>query len=240
MADRYVAMIPARKGSTRLKIKNLALVNGRPMLSYAIRAAIDSGVFDKVVVNADHPKFGEIAEEYGADFYLRPEELGSSETKSDDVVLDFMDTHPCDGMAWINSIAPLQSASTIREVVETFQKDALDGLITVEDKQVHCLYEGEPVNYSLQDKFALTQDLKSVQPFVYSVMMWRTEPFRKAMAKDGHAFFLDNMGYLPVDRLASIIVKTAEDLLLVDAIARGLESADELQYHPLADEIIGA
>jgi len=239
MAERIIAMVPARKGSTRLKIKNLAMVNGRPMISYAIRAAVESGVFDKVVVNADHPKFEAIAERYGADFYLRPEKLGRSDTKSDDVVLDFMEKHPCDAAAWVNPTSPLQTADTVREVVQSFQEQALDGLITVEDKQVHCVFDGKPVNYSDQGKFAQTQDLRPVQPFVYSVMMWRTEPFRAAMARDGHAFFLGKMGYHPVDRYASIIVKTAEDLLLVDAIARGLELSGELQYDPLADEIIG-
>ena len=51
------AMIPARLGSTRLKMKNLALIDGKPMISYAINAAVKSGVFDKVASSYGIPKF---------------------------------------------------------------------------------------------------------------------------------------------------------------------------------------
>src|SRR3989304_395347 len=67
-----IAMVPARIGSTRLKMKNLALINGKPLISYAIDAAKASGVFSRVVVNSDNEIFAGVAERYGADFYLRP------------------------------------------------------------------------------------------------------------------------------------------------------------------------
>ena len=56
-----VAMIPARIGSERLKEKNLALIDGKPLIYYAIRAAKDSGVFNKIIVNGDNELFGKIA-----------------------------------------------------------------------------------------------------------------------------------------------------------------------------------
>ena len=55
-----VAMIPGRMGSERLPVKNLALIDGRPMISYAIEAAIGSGVFNRVVVNTDGEAIGEV------------------------------------------------------------------------------------------------------------------------------------------------------------------------------------
>ena len=84
------AMIPARIGSTRFKMKNLAMLNGKPMIAYSIVAALSSKVFDRVIVNSDSDVFRSIAEEYGAEFYLRPEHLGGSSVKSDDVVKDFI------------------------------------------------------------------------------------------------------------------------------------------------------
>ena len=64
-----IAMVPARIGSTRLKMKNLALINGKPLISYAIEAAKASGVFSRVVVNSDNEIFAGIAKRYGVDFY---------------------------------------------------------------------------------------------------------------------------------------------------------------------------
>ena len=66
---KIIAMIPARRGSTHLKAKNLALLNGRPLVSYAIEAAKASGVFDRVVLNSEDDIFSGIAQEYGAEFY---------------------------------------------------------------------------------------------------------------------------------------------------------------------------
>ena len=50
-------MIPARFSSVRLKLKNMALINSKPMISYSILAAKESGIFDKVFVNSDHEIF---------------------------------------------------------------------------------------------------------------------------------------------------------------------------------------
>ena len=55
------AMIPARMGSERLKQKNLALLDGKPLISYAINAANESQAFDQVVVNSDGKVMSQIA-----------------------------------------------------------------------------------------------------------------------------------------------------------------------------------
>lgn len=233
-----IAMIPARTGSTRLKLKNLALVNGIPMIGRVIESAKAAGCFDRIVVNSDGAAFAEIAERHGVEFYLRPETLGSSTTKSDDVVRDFMETHPADVTAWVNSISPLQPADEIKAVMDYFQTERLDSLITVYDEQVHCLHDGQPVNFSFEGKFAQTQDLKPVRRFVYSIMAWRNEPFLAAMGSQGHAFFTGKVGYYSVSQLSALIVKTERDLRLCDALARLLDAGlPALNYDPLVNRL---
>lgn len=215
-----IAMIPARIGSNRLKMKNLALVNEKPLISYAIEAAKASGVFTSVIVNADSEFFAKIAKRYGVEFYLRPKELGSSTTKSDSVVYDFMTKHPSDIMAWVNPTSPLQTGEEVRAVINYFIREKLDTLITVKSEQVHCVYDGRPVNFNPEEVFAQTQDLKPVQPFVYSIMMWKNRIFMDAYKEKGYAFFCGKVGYYPVSKETSIIIKTKEDLMLADYILR--------------------
>lgn len=237
-----VAMIPARMGSTRLKMKNLALIAGRPMISYGIRAAIESGMCSRVIVNSEHPRFGEVARRYGAEFYQRPAELGSSSAKSDAVVFDFMRHHPCEILVWVNPTSPLQPAEEIRAAVAHFVREGLDSLITVQDHQVHCLYDNRPLNFLPQEEFAQTQSLKPVQSFVYSLMMWRTTTFCAAMERQGYGVLCGKVGYFPVGRLSSVIIKTDEDLRLADAIARGHLQASRdgvIQYDPVAQLEVG-
>lgn len=236
--EKVYAMIPARYGSQRLKLKNMALINGQPMISYAIQAAVQSRVFDKVVVNSEHALFAEAAKRYGAEFYQRPEELGSSQARSDDVVADFMRAFPeADAVAWVNPTSPLQTAQEVAETVRHFLAHRLDSLITVENKQVHCLHDHKPVNFREDEIFARTQDLLPVQAFVYSIMMWRAASFLEQYHKTGHAIFCGTFGVYPVSRLTSIIIKTRDDLLLADGLMKALAQSDgELRYDALVEE----
>ena len=51
---RSIAFIPARIGSQRLKYKNLALINGKPLIAYAIDAAKKSKKFSKIVLKKNY------------------------------------------------------------------------------------------------------------------------------------------------------------------------------------------
>ena len=51
-----IAIIPARAGSKRLKNKNLKTINGKPLIYYAINAAIKSKLFDDVIISTDSSK----------------------------------------------------------------------------------------------------------------------------------------------------------------------------------------
>ena len=64
MKKKIIAMIPARAGSQRLKLKNLAIINGKPLVYYAIKAAKKSRVFDKIVLNSDSDLFRPISKRY--------------------------------------------------------------------------------------------------------------------------------------------------------------------------------
>ena len=74
-----VALIPARHGSKRLPGKNVRVLNGHPAIAYTIAPALESGVFESVIVSTDSEETGEIARHYGAEVpFLRPEALATS------------------------------------------------------------------------------------------------------------------------------------------------------------------
>ena len=234
---RITAMIPARMGSERLKQKNLALLDGKPLISYAINAANESQSFDQVVVNSDGKMMSQIAERYKVDFYYRDPVLASSQTKSDDVIYDFVQHYPCDIVAWVNPISPLQPPDEIHDVVQYFLNNDLDSLITVGNHQVHCVYENNPINFSTQGLFAKTQDLIPVQSFVYSVMMWKSSTFIKEYEDKGYALLSGKLGYYAVSKESAIIIKTEEDLMIAENLlkARNNSSSYKVTYDDLSD-----
>src|SRR3546814_5894378 len=78
-----VGFVPARSGSRRVPDKNVRPLAGHPLLAYAIRSAIDSGVFQTVIVATDSAEYAAIARHYGAEVpFLRPPSI-SGDTSPD-------------------------------------------------------------------------------------------------------------------------------------------------------------
>lgn len=73
-----IAVIPARGGSKRVPRKNIKLFCGEPLISYSIRTALETGLFDSVVVSTDDDEIADIAKSYGANVpFMRPESLSN-------------------------------------------------------------------------------------------------------------------------------------------------------------------
>ncbi len=70
-----IAIIPARGGSKRLPMKNILPVLDRPMLSYPVKAALDSHLFDQVIVSTEDETIQAAALQSGARVLVRPGEL---------------------------------------------------------------------------------------------------------------------------------------------------------------------
>jgi CMP-N,N'-diacetyllegionaminic acid synthase len=71
-----IIVIPAKGGSTRLPNKNMALINGRPMLDYSIDAAKACKTTNSVYVSTDSETIASHARELGVSVIMRPESLG--------------------------------------------------------------------------------------------------------------------------------------------------------------------
>ena len=88
-----LAVIPARGGSKRIPRKNIRLFAGKPMIAYAIEAALSSGVFDHVVVSTDDPEIAGIAADHGASLpFVRPAHLADDMTPTVPVVAHAIET----------------------------------------------------------------------------------------------------------------------------------------------------
>ena len=61
-----LAIIPARGGSKRIPRKNIKEFLGKPIISYSIEAAINSNLFDEIMVSTDDEEIANIAIKYGA------------------------------------------------------------------------------------------------------------------------------------------------------------------------------
>lgn len=91
MKERNVAIITARGGSKRIPKKNIKEFCGEPIIAYSIRAALESRLFDEVMVSTDSEKIARIAEKYGASVpFMRSEETSNDFATTADVILEVL------------------------------------------------------------------------------------------------------------------------------------------------------
>lgn len=87
MNKNAIAIIPARGGSKRIPRKNIKSFHGLPLIAYSIKAALESNLFDSVIVSTDDEEISKISKEYGAEVpFVRPEELSGDFTITKDVI----------------------------------------------------------------------------------------------------------------------------------------------------------
>lgn len=73
-----LAVIPARGGSKRIPRKNIKPFGGQPMIAWSIKAAVESGCFDRIIVSTDDPEIAQVAKQFGAEVpFARPPELAN-------------------------------------------------------------------------------------------------------------------------------------------------------------------
>ena len=126
-----ICIIPARSGSQRIKNKNIVNFFGSPIISYAIKAAINSNMFDKVIVSTDSKKIADISKKnksivndlrnkkYSNNFATIKDVLRYEIKKNNLLTYKYLCCiYPCSG--------PLLSTKIIKKSFNTFFKNKAD------------------------------------------------------------------------------------------------------------------
>ena len=122
-----IAIIPARGGSKRIPLKNIKDFNGKPIIAYSIEKAIESGLFDRVVVSTDNEKIAQVAKDFGAEIpFLRPLEISDDFTNINKVIshtLNNIDTDNYNFACCIFATSPLLVIEDLKESYDLIVKN---------------------------------------------------------------------------------------------------------------------
>jgi len=89
-----VAIITARGGSKRIPQKNIKEFLGIPVIAYSIKAALNSKLFDEVMVSTDSLEIARIAKESGAVVpFMRSEKTSDDFATTADVLIEVIDNY---------------------------------------------------------------------------------------------------------------------------------------------------
>src|ERR1041385_7104920 len=114
-----ICIIPARGGSKRIPRKNILPLNGKPLISYTIRAALDAGVLHHVVVSTDDPEIKSVALAEGAQVDDRPPHMAGDTVTKVEVVREYLErtkaSNHYDMVAALLPTCPFRTAQHIKE-----------------------------------------------------------------------------------------------------------------------------
>jgi len=139
-----VALIPARQGSKRVPGKNIRPLAGHPAIAYTLAAAIESGVFESVIVSTDSEDVAAIARHYGAEVpFLRPAAFAGDTSPDIEWVEYTLAELQRQGRRWdcfslLRPTSPFRSAGTIRRALTQFlAQDDVHSLRAIEKCAQH-------------------------------------------------------------------------------------------------------
>ena len=120
-----ICIIPARGGSKRIPGKNIKDFLGKPLIAYSIEAALNSKVFNEVIVSTDDEIIANVAREFGANVpFSRDASLSDDYATSTDVIKDAIGrvNSSFNDVCCLYATAPLITAEILKEAAGEFKK----------------------------------------------------------------------------------------------------------------------
>ncbi len=131
-----LCIIPARGGSKRIPRKNIKPFMGKPIIAYSIEAALNSSVFDEVMVSTDDEEIAGVARQHGASVpFLRSAETSNDYATTVDVLLEVVNKFKEQGknfdtICCLYSTAPFVTSERLQEASSQIS-DTVDACFTI-------------------------------------------------------------------------------------------------------------
>jgi CMP-N-acetylneuraminic acid synthetase len=235
---KILGLIPGRGGSKGVKDKNIRMVDGMPLIGYAIKTAGEASKLDRFIVNTDSDKIAEVAKGFNAEVYRRRPELGSDSAAIVPVILETIEALEKKGefydvVVLLQITSPIRTGNNVDEVIEMFEADPqLSGVISVvpmHDVHPARMYELDENSLMLplnpQWETIRRQDIPPIYYRNGCIYATRIDILKKSMTlmpegKKGYA--------MPVEWLANI--DDERDLIITEALIKHLRTNGEVSF----------
>ncbi len=229
MKPKVIAMIPARMGSQRIPRKNLRMIGGKPLIAHVIETVREIPLFDEVYVNSESDEVGALAKSLRIGFYKRPAEFASNTSTNDQFALDFMKKVPGDILIQILPTSPFITVAEVTAFTQRMLTGDFDTLISVEQKQIACLYQGKPLNFERLKPNPPSQEMTPVEAYATALMGWRYATFQDHSQRFGSGYHGGDgrTGTFEIRGLSTIDIDRGSDFRLADGIFRAMKAGKD-------------
>tara|TARA_Y100001968_G_scaffold330063_1_gene380896 strand:+ start:23 stop:721 length:699 start_codon:yes stop_codon:yes gene_type:complete len=202
----WIAIVPARIGSKRLRKKNLLKIGNLSLVEICVKKAIESNMFSEVVISSDSNEIISKAKSQGAiSFGIRKNELSGDEVSSADVIQDLLSNERLNkikGFTLLQCTSPFTEISTIKDVtkkscsyktsclsIREIEHTFLEWLITTKGDKVNKVNQTKGVeNIRSQD----CTKVYAPSGNVYSATKSYFKKYKSFLGPDSYFYKIDN------------------------------------------------
>ncbi len=228
-----IAVIPARGGSKRIPHKNIIDFCGRPMIAWTIQAALESSLFDRVLVSTEDPEIAAVSREWGAECPFLREDCHDDHSGVSEATIHALgqareyygEDHEI--VVQLMANCPLRQAEDIVSHLEVFRSQQ-------RSFQISCFAfgwmnpwwaltldaEGRGQRLFPQQQGRRSQDLPPLYCPTGAIWIARTD----ALLEQG-SFYGEPLRYEPLDWIRAVDIDTGADLRMARCLRQLLEEA---------------
>lgn len=230
---KILALIPARGNSKTIKMKNMQLINGKPLIHYTISSALKSKQIDRIVVSSENKKILNYCKK-DIDIIKRPKNLAKDTTTTFDVLkhsikyLQKNDRYFPDYVIILQPTSPLRNEKDIDKSIEEFKKN----------KRADCLVSVQNVPHNFEPFSQMRLNKKGFLENIIKQKHIKTRKQEKkiTLARNGAAIYIirkknfnkfilgGNILPYNMPMIKSLDIDNKEDLMLCRLIFRNLKN----------------
>ncbi|RKF03945.1 N-acylneuraminate cytidylyltransferase [Tenacibaculum lutimaris] len=219
-----IAIIPARGGSKRIPKKNIKDFLGKPIIAYSIETAIQSNLFDEVIVSTDSEEIAEIAKKHGAKTpFLRSEKNSDDFATTFDVIQEVLEWYSANDKnietaCCIYATAPFITSDLLKLAEQNLTTNQFDTVFPV-----------TRFGFPIQRAIKKTNDAGKMDLFQPEHLNSRSQDLEPAFQDAGQFYFFkpdiilekkkvwtDNSGIIEIDELLAQDIDNETDWKLAE------------------------
>ncbi|MBL97288.1 MAG: cytidyltransferase [Legionellales bacterium] len=148
---KVVAFLPVKGVSTRIKNKNLSLLDGKPLFIHTLEKLVDSQLFDEVYLDTESDKVVEAAKEIQCKILRRDPALATNDTDGNQLFANQIAHAEADIYVQVLCTSPFISIETIKLGIERITQDpAYDSAVLVRKEKLYTWQDGSP-DYNINE-----------------------------------------------------------------------------------------
>ena len=229
MNNKTIAIITARGGSKRIPRKNIKNFLGKPIIAYSIEAALNSKIFDEVMVSTDDKEIAEISKHFGAKIpFIRSKETSDDYATTTDVILEVINKYKSLGREFdygccIYPTAPFINSERLCTGYNLLKNSGASSAIPV-------------VNFSYPIERALKIDEKNKLCMIYPENVNKTsQSFVKTYHDAGQYYWFKTSDFL---RDKNIFANNTVAIILPETEVQDIDTLDDWKVAELKYKIL--